>query len=472
MELSPLQLYTMRVLRRWPVIVAMTLIGAAVSGVWSMTTSATSWTATSALTTQSTNRGPEQDAVLALGYVDYFNQDAYQDLLRSEAPIPDGIGLSASTGATSPILYIEASGADEEEVRRAVSIATETFRNDVRRSLVQERERAAADLQAEINSNVDAVAHLATTDVEKNVILDQIRSLQGRLTDILADNTNHLKPLQQVPGIASSSPSPVTDVAVGAVGGALLGVLAALLLVVLDTRIRTRHDVRQRLGLDTVDEFEKRDPPELRARRVRNLANAFSLESKVVVAVVAPRRSPTSARLARELAAVAAARTSQAVLVQADLATDTGRPGLVDLLSKGTSVGTAIVTEADGLPVLPTGVVNGHDPYSLIDPGRLVRIVDEVGNGRSLVVVDAPPVLDAAESQVVCATADHVLLVLDRGVTRWTDARDAVNLLKAVRVSVFGVAIDDPEPVPRPQEEPARPAEKQPVQVADGAGDA
>jgi hypothetical protein len=31
------------------------------------------WTATTALTTQSQNRAPEQDAVLSIGYVDYFN---------------------------------------------------------------------------------------------------------------------------------------------------------------------------------------------------------------------------------------------------------------------------------------------------------------------------------------------------------------------------------------------------------------
>ncbi len=86
--MTPLQMHTRRVLRRWRLIVALAVLGALAGGLWSMLARSASWTATSALTTQSQTRAPEQDAVLALGYVDYFNQESYQELLRSQTGIP------------------------------------------------------------------------------------------------------------------------------------------------------------------------------------------------------------------------------------------------------------------------------------------------------------------------------------------------------------------------------------------------
>ena len=144
-------------------------------------------------------------------------------------------------------------------MRAAARAAAAGYREDIRTSLVAERQQAAADLQAQIDASVVGSCRLPTrTDAERNVILDQIRSLQGRLTELQADNTNLVKQLQPEPGVASSTPSPAADIAAGVLGGAVLGILLAILLGALDTRLRTARDVQQRLGLATLADFEPR----------------------------------------------------------------------------------------------------------------------------------------------------------------------------------------------------------------------
>ncbi len=97
-------------------------------GLWSMTKAAAVWTATTALTTQSQTRAPEQDAVLSLGYVDYFNQPTYQQVLRAEATIPAAVTLKAETGAASPIVYIEAMSSLLAVSKSAAQAAADVFR--------------------------------------------------------------------------------------------------------------------------------------------------------------------------------------------------------------------------------------------------------------------------------------------------------------------------------------------------------
>ncbi|TQM43081.1 Mrp family chromosome partitioning ATPase [Pseudonocardia cypriaca] len=445
--MSPLQQYTVRVLRRWPVIVVLALVGAATSAAWFFTTATTTYTATAALSTQSAERGPEQDAVLALGYVNYFNQASYQELLRRESGIPADVALTAMTGATSPILYISATGSDEQAARSAATVATDTFRNDVRESLIEERRRAAEDIQAEIDRNTaELTGPGVRQDVQVNIVLDQIRSLQGRLTDVVSDNTNHLKPLQSEPGVASSRENPLVATATGAVGGALLGVLVALLLVVTDSRVRNEVDVRHRLGVEVLEDVAGVAPAE-RARLVRTLVNSLRLaghSERTVLAVVAPRGSVAARRLARELAAAGSAPRRQAVLVRADLTTPDIRPGFLDALAERAAARDALLSGPDGVLVLPVGRRTGDGAWSLVAPEQVSEIVDEVAEGSPLAVLDAPPLLEAPESQIVCAAADRVLLVLERDTTTWSDAGEALRLLGQVDATVTGIVLDEP----------------------------
>jgi capsular polysaccharide biosynthesis protein len=420
---TPVQQFSGRVWRRWAVVVLLAVVGTVAAAVWSVTSATSVWTGTAALTTQSQNRSPDQDAVLALGYVDYFNTDAYQEQLRSEIDVPAEVTLSATTAATSPVFYIMATGRSADEVRAAAAAATERYRADIRDSLVAERQQSVADLQALIDQNVQLAQAPERTEAERNVIFDQIRSLQGRLTDLQADNTNLVKQLQPEPATAESTPNPTIDIVAGALGGAVLGVLLATLLAMLDRRLHTRHDLRQRLGLETLADLTGRHrDPESRTRRLANLANALDLDGPVpgpgepgrTVAVVSARTSARSAELARSLAGALAERRQA-------------------------------LRTVDGFRVLPAdGPASDGNGAGSVQAAWFDQLVAQPAGPGPIAVIDAPPLLEAAESQSACAAADRVLLVVERGRSRVADVREALELLGAVRAPVVGAVLVHP----------------------------
>jgi capsular polysaccharide biosynthesis protein len=437
----------MRVVKWWVLVVGLAVAGGGLAAFWSVTTATTTWTATAALTSQSQGRSPEQDGVLALGYVDYFNQESYQELLRAQADVPGSVELSAQTGASSPIIYIQASGPSQGEVRDAASNAAEVFREDVRESLVVERRQAVDDLQAEIDNNVQLLNSLERTDVEKNVILDQVRSLQGRLTEFLADNTNHLKQLQPEPGMSSSATSPVVNIVSGTAGGAVLGILIALVMAMFDRRVHTADDVRD-AGLPVLAELDRGQVGETRTR-LRNLLNGVAVadgDATPVIAVASVRSSHGVAALTHDLLTAWSARRGGALHVLADLRTPRpeydGTPGLVDVLEGRTNLFAAAIARADGQWVLPPGDAAEVDPYAIAETEVFTRVLEEASMDAGLVVIESPPILEAPESQSICAAADRVILLVDAGRTRSDDVQEALGLLRAVHARVVGAVLD------------------------------
>ena len=455
--LSPAQHFAARAWRRWPIIAAVAVIGGVAAGTWSVATAHTTWTGTTALTTQSQNRAPDQDAVLALGYVDYFNQSTYQELLRSRANVPDDVTLSAKTGATSPIFYIIASGSSEERVRAAAIEATNQYRNDVRDSLLAERREAVGDLQAEIDRNIAEAQRPERTDAERGVILEQIRSLQGRLTEFEADNTNLIKQLQTEPGVASSRPSPVIDIVTGLLAGAVIGVALAILLAAVDDRLRTGHDLGQRLGLRTFADFGRDVPAATRRRVLANVVNEMGLSNTEgrgkVVAVVAARRTRSSSALARELAELLAARRTDTLLILGDFQIGpdialAGRHGLVDVLAGDEAMTMEVVRHVAGYDVLPSGSPGSRseaDSFTVVEPQRLAAVMEQARETTDVTIIDVPPVLQASESELFCANADHVIVVVESGESRVADLREALALLSALDAPVAGAVIELPD---------------------------
>ncbi|TWF78967.1 Mrp family chromosome partitioning ATPase [Pseudonocardia hierapolitana] len=443
--MSPLRKYSLRVAEWWVVVVVLAVAGGVLAAVWSVSTATTTWTATTALSSQSQLRAPEQDGVLAIGYVDYFNQESYQQVLRAKAGVPDDVTLSAQTGASSPIIYVSASGPSEDVVREAATSATEAFREDVRQSLVAERRRAADDLQAEIDKNVETLNSLARTDVEKNVLLDQIRSLQGRLTEFLADDTNHLKQLQPEPGVDSSTPSPVVDIVSGVFGGAVLGILIALVFAAMDRRVRNAAEVQDAAGVPVLAELRRGDDGSI---RMQNLLNSVTTAggATTVVAVVCARRTEGLSAFAHELASAWPARRGGSLHVVADLRSPRPAydemPGLVDVLDGRKSVFDTAVARTEGLWVLPPGDATGLDPYALADPRLVAGVLRDASSAVALVVVEAPPLLEAPESQLLCAAVDQVILLVDAKHARGDDVQKAVGLLRSAEAHVAGIVID------------------------------
>jgi hypothetical protein len=287
--------------RRW-LVLAITLV-AFVASVAGTLVQPTTYTSSWALTGASQERSPEQDALLAQGYVELFNEPGYQSVLRNRVGVPEDVGLVARIIGTSPIVYIEAT-ADSANVAKAMvgGVATQ-FREDIRANLIAMQEPIVSDLHQEIAAETERLRTLSPGSEVRVLTEGQIRALQDRVVEIETDLTNQLRNLQLENSVATNAPDPVFNGALGLVGGLILGVLAAVVLGSLAWRLTTADEVREKLGLDTlavVDAASGSSGPQL--QRLANLVSLTTTDGPATLAITAPGGTPLKSQLALGLA--------------------------------------------------------------------------------------------------------------------------------------------------------------------------
>lgn len=466
--MSPLRIQLDRIRRRsWLVLAVMSLsLCGAFAASWA---DGTSYTGRSTLTITSDSRGPEQDAVLAQGYTDYFNEPSYQDTLRAATGVPEEVTLAARTAASSPIVYIEAEAPDRAVAASAASAIATAFREGVNQNLQSERTRAIEDLRNEISAERAELATVRDDSPESSLITSTILDLQERVAIMQANDSNQLQELQLSAGVAENSPDLVQNVALGLVGGLILGCLAALGFAIVENRLATADEVRDQLGLDTlavISGGRSQSATHHRAQQMKRLANLVSLSDlprPTTIAVTAARTTPSASDVAQGIAAYRASQGERTLLVKANLHTLQGeyRPGVANFLAGPPGIGLdgiVLTSQLPGMQVLPAGTADS-DPYTLFARDRLVDLVEHAKTIADLVVIEAPPTNEAAESQVVCASADRVVLVVEQNATRAADAAEAYRLLEQVDATVLGVVMADPGSaavIPLPTGSPAR----------------
>ena len=146
-DVQELQVQLERVRRRIGLVIAITLIAVVGAVVYSVA-SPVRYTGTSTLIVSSGARA-EEDAVLAQGYVEYINEPSAQDALLQAANLT-GVDFEARTGASSPIVYIDAVADNSFTVKQdtAAAINVENFAGAM---------RALAELRAPVDAFFDKV---------------------------------------------------------------------------------------------------------------------------------------------------------------------------------------------------------------------------------------------------------------------------------------------------------------------------
>lgn len=207
-----------RAWRFWWVTAAIVVLAIA-GAVMTTLDTATTYTGRSSMIVSSNNRSPDQDAVLVQGYVDYFNNVAYQSELLEQAGVERPLGVTARAAAASPIMVIEVTTPSLSTARPAATAIAEAFREDINQERDREQQAEIASLQTRIDEFL-----AAPVPGSDNVV----SLLQDRIVTIQADRTNELQVLQLSGGVATTTPSLVTNVVLAALGGLIIGILAAL----------------------------------------------------------------------------------------------------------------------------------------------------------------------------------------------------------------------------------------------------
>lgn len=120
-------------------------------------------------------------------------------------------------------------------------------------------------------------------------------------------------------------------------------------------------------------------------------------------------------------------------------------PGLTEVLARQGTLEEAIrPTQVEGLHILPAGTLVPNIS-ELLGGAGMRAVLAELSGRYDLVVVDTPPVLAAADAEILGVQTDAVLLVVRAGQTDRQPAQYAVQQLRAIGARVVGTVLNDPE---------------------------
>lgn len=347
----------------------------------------------------------------------------------------------------------------------------------------------------ELYRNVDMQAKLLK-QIEEQYQQSQIDE-SGEVSEV-----NILQPAL-LPRVPINPSTPRTIAGVGALLGLIIGVVAAFIAETLDTSIGTIEDVEEYLEVPVVGIIPQMDIEsmqeametrlggpvdiELVERRLR-LSTHFEPQSTLAESYRALRtniqfanlekgakvicltssshqegKSTTSANLAVTLAQAG----NRVLLVDGDLRRPTvnrifgleREPGITDvilgnytwrevvrtvtdIMVGGLGMDDIMMTAGmDNLNIITCGVLPPN-PAEITDSRRMTEFLQEAKEAYDVVIVDAPPVLQATDATVLGTKVDGVLLVYKIGNVSRSALRRAKLQLDNVGVTTLGVVIN------------------------------
>lgn len=265
----------------------------------------------------------------------------------------------------------------------------------------------------------------------------------------------------EVPG-GPFKPDLLLNLLMGLGIGLLGGLGAAIALEYLYDTIKTRDDVRTKLGLACLGAIPKTAGQD---SFVEELKDPRSIVSEAYSAVVASLRFSTEEGLPKTIVvtstrsaegksssalAVAqnfARRGTSVLLVDADLrkpafkaATD--KVGLTRLLTDDEEAARShiVPTQFSDLWLLPSGPLPPN-PADLLSTGRFQEVLAEVRSHFDIIIIDAPPVMGLADAQLLASVAGHAAFVVESGKTRTKLAIESLRVLGSTGVHVVGAIL-------------------------------
>ena len=264
----------------------------------------------------------------------------------------------------------------------------------------------------------------------------------------------------EVPG-SPYKPNILYNVLIGLIGGLLAGAVAAVALEILNDTIKTREDVRSKLGLACLGAIPKRKG---KGSLIEDLDDLTSPVSEAYAAVLAtlrfstgsgspktllvsssrPSEGKSSSALA--LAVSYARRGARVLLIDSDLRrpafkTESRKNGLTRLLTDDEPLGDHVITtQHDNLWLLPCGPIPPN-PADLLSTSRMKQIIAEASKQFDMVIVDGPPALGLADATLLASACRYVMLVVESGKTRTRAAREAVERMQDAGAQIVGVTL-------------------------------
>jgi exopolysaccharide transport family protein len=255
--------------------------------------------------------------------------------------------------------------------------------------------------------------------------------------------------------------------------GLLLGVGLALGFEHLDNTFKTPDDIKEQLGvpfLGMVPEVDVRGgaagarpqtPPHViknpnsavadayRVLRTNLIFTSAQTTGRVVVVTSANPGEGKTTTVAN-LAAALAHNGAKVLAIDADLRRPTlyqhfgvqKTPGLTDLIVGKSTASQAIqTTRIDGLQILPCGY-QPPNPAELLGSPMMKQVLDALRSHYDWVLIDTPPILAMADTAVLSALVEGVVLVLGAETATKPSVARAIDQVHGVGGKVIGVVLN------------------------------
>jgi capsular exopolysaccharide synthesis family protein len=362
-----------------------------------------------------------------------------------------------------------------DELGRQISDATaqaSAGRNNTLLAEYRSAQAAERGLQAQVSALKGDVLDLRGRSIRYNILqreVDTNRSLYDallqRYKEIGVAGGVGTAPVSivdraTVPG-APYKPNLLFNLLFGLGLGLIAGFAGAIVLEFLNDKIRTREDVRNKLGLPCLGVVPK---TLAKGTFVEDLKNPTSIVSEAYSAIVAALRFSTETGMpkvllitstqsgegksstALALAQNFARRDCKVLLIDSDLRkpafkASSDRVGLSKLLTTDDALRDHVLnTQHDNLALLSSGPLPPN-PADLLTTPRMRQLIAEAREQFDLIVIDGPPTLGLADAPLLAAAAGNVLFVVESGKTRTRVAVEALNRLEATGSHLLGATL-------------------------------
>ncbi len=260
---------------------------------------------------------------------------------------------------------------------------------------------------------------------------------------------------------------PLRNIILGAVIGLLLTGTIAFVLEYMDDTLKTPQDISNVLGLPVVGyvvnesgmdktdgtpyvSANPRSPMAETFRTLRtNLEFASVDKSLKTILVTSPGAGEGKTTVATNLAAVMAQANKRVILLEGDLRRPrvhralgmTNQIGLSDVFRGQMDIrDVARYSKVKDLAVITSGSLPPN-PAELLGSARMAQILARLVDSASVVIIDSPPFV-VADSTVLAAKVDGVLLVIQPGKTHAEAAKTMLAQLDRAGAHVVGVVLN------------------------------
>jgi capsular exopolysaccharide synthesis family protein len=264
----------------------------------------------------------------------------------------------------------------------------------------------------------------------------------------------------EVPG-GPFKPNLLWNLLVGLGLGIVFGIFAAVALEFLNDTIKTRSDVRDKLGLACLGAIPRRarkiplledleDPSSAVSEAYTSLATTlrFSTDEGIPkpLLITSARAGEGKSSSALALSTILARLGKTVLLIDADLRkpafrSNSDKKGLTNLLTGEAELTDHVTpTQYQNLWLLQCGPVPPN-PADLLSTNRFRSVIREASAKFDLIIVDAPPVLGLADAPLLASICNDVMIVIESGKTRTHAAQEAISRLRAVGANVLGATL-------------------------------